>query len=57
MEVLSGIADGLTDAEIGDRLCYSRHTVNSRVSRLLLKLGARTRAEAVAICFRSGLIK
>ena len=47
-EVLSTIADGLSNKEIARRLDISLHTVKFHIESLLRKLGARSRAEAVA---------
>ncbi len=55
-EVLACIMEGLHDREIADRLCISPRTVQSHVLAILNKLGARSRAEAVAIALRSNLI-
>ena len=55
-EVLQLIADGLANREIGDRLHLSEETVKSHVRHLLAKLEARSRAHAVAVGFRRGLI-
>ena len=48
LEVLAAIGDGLTNKMIARRLDISPHTVKFHVESLLKKLGARTRAEAVA---------
>ncbi len=48
LEVLGAIGDGLTNKMIARRLDISPHTVKFHVESLLRKLGARTRAEAVA---------
>jgi DNA-binding NarL/FixJ family response regulator len=48
LEVLGAIGDGLTNKMIARRLDISAHTVKFHVESLLRKLGARTRAEAVA---------
>lgn len=49
LETLSLIADGLTNHEIAERLCISLHTVKNHVHRILEKLQARNRTEAVAL--------
>jgi DNA-binding NarL/FixJ family response regulator len=55
-DVLDLIARGLSNGEIGKHLFISDETVKSHVKTLLEKLQARTRAHAVALAFRSGLI-
>jgi DNA-binding CsgD family transcriptional regulator len=55
-DVLDLIAYGLSNCEIGKRLFISDETVKSHVKTLLDKLHARTRAHAVAVAFRCGLI-
>ncbi len=56
IEVLQLICDGLVNREIGNRLFLSEETVKSHVRHLLAKLQARSRAHAVAVGFRRGLI-
>jgi DNA-binding NarL/FixJ family response regulator len=56
VEVLQLVADGLVNREIGVRLFLSEETVKSHVRHLLAKLQARSRAHAVAVGFRRGLI-
>jgi DNA-binding NarL/FixJ family response regulator len=56
IEVLQLISDGLVNRDIGVRLYLSEETVKSHVRHLLAKLQARSRAHAVAIGFRRGLI-
>ena len=56
LEVLQLISDGLVNREIGQRLFLSEETVKSHVRHLLAKLQARSRAHAVAVGFRRGLI-
>jgi DNA-binding NarL/FixJ family response regulator len=56
VEVLQLISDGLVNREIGQRLFLSEETVKSHVRHLLAKLQARSRAHAVAVGFRRGLI-
>jgi DNA-binding CsgD family transcriptional regulator len=55
-EVLVLVAEGLSNRQIGERLFISGKTVSVHVSRVLDKLGAGGRAEAVAIAHRRGLI-
>ncbi len=56
VEVLQLISDGLVNREIGERLFLSEETVKSHVRHLLAKLQARSRAHAVAVGFRRGII-
>ena len=56
VEVLQLISDGLVTREIGNRLFLSEETVKSHVRHLLAKLQARSRAHAVAVGFRRGII-
>jgi ATP/maltotriose-dependent transcriptional regulator MalT len=52
-EVLDLLSHGLSNAEIGGRLFISPKTVEHHVGRILLKLGLRNRAEAVAWTLRN----
>lgn len=54
IEVLEGMAEGLTNAEIGRGLFLSADTVKTHAWRLMRKLGVRSRAGAVAFGFRKG---
>jgi DNA-binding NarL/FixJ family response regulator len=56
IEVLQLVSDGLVNREIGARLFLSEETVKSHIRHILAKLQARSRAHAVAIGFRRGLI-
>ena len=56
VEVLQLISDGLVNREIGQRLFLSEETVKSHVRHLLAKLQARSRAHAVAVGLRRGII-
>jgi DNA-binding NarL/FixJ family response regulator len=55
-EVLVEVARGLSNADIGARLFISAATAKTHVSRLLMKLGARDRAQLVMIAYESGLV-
>jgi len=48
VEVLRLVAEGLTDAEVAERLFISRRTVTSHMTSIYNKLGVNTRAAAVA---------
>jgi DNA-binding NarL/FixJ family response regulator len=56
MQVLQGMAEGRSNAEIGRELYVSEDTVKTHARRLFRKLGARDRAHAVAVGFRSGVL-
>jgi DNA-binding NarL/FixJ family response regulator len=55
-EILRMIAGGLANKEIAFRLGISEHTVKFHVSSILGKMGAATRAEAIAAGIRQGLV-
>jgi DNA-binding NarL/FixJ family response regulator len=54
-EVLSLIADGLTNSEIADKLVVSPTTVKSHINHLFAKADLRDRAQAVRYAYRHGL--
>jgi DNA-binding NarL/FixJ family response regulator len=54
-EVLALIAEGLTNAEIADRLVVSAATVKTHVNHIFGKTGARDRAAAVVYAYSHGL--
>jgi DNA-binding NarL/FixJ family response regulator len=54
-DVLTLIVEGLTNAEIAERLVVSLSTVKTHVSSIIAKLGASTRTEAAAIAVREHL--
>jgi DNA-binding NarL/FixJ family response regulator len=56
-EVLLEIAKGLSNAEIAERLHMSPATTKTHISRLLMKLDARDRAQLVVIAYRTRLAK
>jgi DNA-binding NarL/FixJ family response regulator len=56
VEVLGMLAEGLANKNIAARLGISEHTVKTHVASILTKLDAFSRAEAVAVGARQGLI-
>ena len=56
LEVLRMLADGLGNKEIANYLRISEHTAKFHVAQILAKLGAGSRAEAVALGMRRGLV-
>ena len=56
LEVLALLAEGATDPQIAKRLELSPATVQTHVRNAKAKLGARTRAQAVALVLERGLI-
>jgi DNA-binding NarL/FixJ family response regulator len=56
-EVLGLIGEGLSNEEIATRLVVSPATARTHVSRAMVKLGARDRAQLVVIAYQSGLVR
>jgi NarL family two-component system response regulator LiaR len=56
-EVLALMIEGLNNTAIADRLIVSRSTAKFHVSRILSKLGASNRTEAVAIALQNNLVR
>ena len=56
-EVLGLIGEGLSNEEIAGRLVVSPATARTHVSRAMVKLGARDRAQLVVIAYQSGLVR
>ncbi|MGW0478097.1 response regulator [Nonomuraea sp. NPDC003214] len=56
-EVLTLVGSGMTNDEIAARLFMSPATAKTHVSRAMMKLHARDRAQLVVIAYESGLVK
>lgn len=57
LQVLHGMAQGRSNAQIGRQLYLSEDTVKTHARRLFRKLGVNDRAQAVALGFRFGLVR
>ncbi len=56
-EVMALVAEGLSNNEIAQKLFVSPATAKTHVSRAMVKLGARDRAQLVVIAYESGLVR
>lgn len=56
-EVLQALADGLNDAQIGERLTISAQTARTHATRILGKLEAHSRLEAILYAARHGAVR
>jgi DNA-binding NarL/FixJ family response regulator len=54
-EVLALMAQGLSNQELAERLFIADNTVKTHVKRVLAKLGARDRAQAIVMAYEAGL--
>jgi DNA-binding NarL/FixJ family response regulator len=55
-QVLTLVAEGLSNAEIGQRLHITAGTAKTHVGNLLAKLDARDRIQLVILAYRTGLM-
>jgi DNA-binding NarL/FixJ family response regulator len=55
-EVLRLVGRGLANGEIAERLVVSEATVKTHLNRAMAKLGLASRAQAVVLCYESGLV-
>jgi DNA-binding NarL/FixJ family response regulator len=56
-EVVVLVAEGLTNDEIAKRLIMSAATAKTHVSRAMIKVGARDRAQLVVFAYETGLVR
>jgi DNA-binding NarL/FixJ family response regulator len=56
-EVMALVGEGLSNDEIADRLVVSPATAKTHVSRTMVKLHARDRAQLVVFAYESGLVR
>jgi DNA-binding NarL/FixJ family response regulator len=56
-EVMALVAEGLSNEDIGGRLFVSPATAKTHVSRAMVKLGARDRAQLVVYAYEAGLVR
>ena len=55
-QVLTLIARGLSNQEIGVSMCVAETTVKTHVSRVFMKLGARDRVQAAIVAYDASLV-
>ena len=56
-EIVALVGEGLSNGEIADRLVVSPATAKTHVSRAMLKVGARDRAQLVVFAYETGLVR
>ncbi len=56
-EILSLIADGISNKEVADNLVLAEGTIKAHMTNILVKLNAADRTEAVTIAIRRGILQ
>ncbi|MFC0109440.1 response regulator transcription factor [Kibdelosporangium aridum] len=57
LEIVTFVANGLSNDDIAGRLFLSPATVKTHLNRAMVKLGARDRAQVVVLAYQSGLVR
>jgi len=55
-QILPMLAAGMSNREIGERLYVSRETVKTHIAHMFARMGATSRAQAVALAYQHGLL-
>ena len=56
-EILTLLARGMSNADMGRELFLSETTIKSHVTRMLSKLGVNSRVQAVVVAYETGLVR